>query len=142
MDLTNLKSKLSEFLETKNFRLYDVELEQMDGMTFLVVKIEDIVLEEIVKLNEGINEIIDVNFDKFYKDPYFLEVTSAGINRELKTVEQQLREIDSFVIVETKNSKFVEGKLVECEDDFIVIDNETEDIRISRSKVVRIILNN
>lgn len=142
MDLSNLKKELNAFLETKKYFLYDAELENVDGMTFLVIKIEDINLEEIVKLNEGINEIVDKTFDKFYKDPYFLEVTSAGINRELKTLDQELRQIDSNVIVETKNSKFVEGQLVESEEDYVLIASKDEDIRISRSKVIKMILNN
>lgn len=140
MDLTKLNLKLSEFLQTKNFELYDVVLEDIDQMKFLVIKISDINLDEIVKLNAEINEIVDENFDKYYKEPYYLEVTSAGINKELRTIEQQEKEIGANVIVETKNSKFVSGILVECSDDFVVIDTSDEEIQITRKKIVKMTL--
>lgn len=140
MDLTKLSLKLSEFLNSKNFELYDVVLEDIDQMKFLVIKISDINLDDIVKLNTEINEIVDANFDKYYKEPYFLEVTSAGINRELRTMKQQQNEIGQNVIVETKNGKFVMGVLVECSEDFVVIGNISEDIQITRKKIVKITL--
>lgn len=142
MDLTKLKLKLVEFLKTKNYVLYDVLLEEVDQNIFLVIKIENIELNEIVALNEPINKIVDENFDKYYKDPYFLEVTSAGINRELKTIEQQEKQIGQKVIVQTKNSKFVSGILAQVETDFIIIDNVSEDVQISRKKIIKIILDN
>lgn len=142
MDLTKLKLKLVEFLKTKNYELYDVLLEEVDQNSFLVIKIENIELNEIVALNEPINKIVDENFDKYYKDPYFLEITSAGINRELKTIEQQEKQIGQKVIVQTKNSKFVSGILAQVETDFIIIDNVSEDVQISRKKIIKIILDN
>lgn len=142
MDLTKLKLKLVEFLKTKNYELYDVLLEEVDQNSFLVIKIENIELNEIVALNEPINKIVDENFDKYYKDPYFLEITSAGINRELKTIEQQEKQIGQKVIVQTKNSKFVSGILAQVETDFIIVDNVSEDVQISRKKIIKIILDN
>lgn len=141
MNLNILKEKISSYLSSQKQVLYDIVLENVDGLTYLVVQIEDVDLKRIVELNPKINELVDKYFDKYYDQPYILDVTSAGINRELKTIEHKIDAIGSDVIVETKNKKFVSGELIEVDDNYITIATDDEDIQISTSKVVKINLN-
>lgn len=143
MDLSILKTNLNNYLEQKNFKLYDVVLEEVDSMTFLTVMIENLDLKEIVNLNSGINEIVDRDFDKYYKENYYLEITSAGINRELRTFEHEKTSIsnEDEVLVITKNNKQNCGILVESTEEYIILANKNEDIQIDRKKIVSININ-
>lgn len=108
------------------------------------------VLEVFIDNREGINAEICSNVSKdiatildsddVITGKYYLNVSSPGITRALKYIEQYHKHIGRLIEVKLKNQEEPEksvGKLLEVGDDYIKIENESDDIlKISFDKIV------
>lgn len=124
-----------------NYELVDVEFIKEYGSYYLRVYIDKpggITLDDCQKMSELLSEKLDE------KDPisvaYFLEVSSPGLDRPLKTDKDLNRNIGKDIEISLykpyEGNKMYEGKLNSFNDEFIIINNEANElINIPRNTV-------
>lgn len=124
-----------------NLLIYYVEYVKENKDYFLRIYIDKeegrVSLNDCENLSRRVSEVLD---DKDpIKDPYYLEVSSPGLNRQLHTQEHFKRFIGRDVYVKLKSQvegmKEIKGVLKEAlEDEIIVISGENE-YNIPKSKI-------
>jgi ribosome maturation factor RimP len=98
--------KIQEIVESLNYYLYEVEYVEERGAYVLRVMIENdgyIDIDDCIKVSRALSEYLDQ--DDPFAEPYNLEVTSPGAERELKTTEQIERAVSKYVYIETMEQK-------------------------------------
>ena len=98
--------KIQEIVESLSYYLYEVEYVEEHGAYVLRVMIENddhIDIDDCIKVSRALSEYLDQ--DDPFTEPYNLEVTSSGAERELKTKEQILRAVSQYVFIETMEQK-------------------------------------
>ena len=112
-----------------NYDIYHVEYVKENGELYLRIYIEKdggITLSDCEALSRRVSDLMDEKDP--IKDPYFLEVSSPGLNRTLFTEEHYKRFIGREVMVKFTKSvdgkKNIKGILKEVNDDSIVVEAE------------------
>ena len=122
-----------------NYDIYHVEYVKENGELYLRIYIEKdggITLSDCEALSRRVSDLMDEKDP--IKDPYFLEVSSPGLNRTLFTEEHYKRFIGREVMV--KFTKSVDGKknikaiLKEVNEDSIVVEAD-QLINIPKDKI-------
>lgn len=122
-----------------NYDIYHVEYVKENGELYLRIYIEKdggITLSDCEALSRRVSDLMDEKDP--IKDPYFLEVSSPGLNRTLFTEEHYKRFIGREVMV--KFTKAVDGKknikgiLKEVNEDSIVVEAD-QLINIPKDKI-------
>ena len=115
--------------EELNYEIYHVEYVKENGEYYLRIYIEKeggITLSDCEALSRRVSDLMDEKDP--IKDPYFLEVSSPGLNRTLFTENHYKRFIGREVMVRFTKSidgkKNVKGILKEVNDDSIVVEAE------------------
>lgn len=131
-------------LEKRSFELVDVEYVKEGSNYYLRVyadKEGGITIDDCVEVSRELNPKLDA-YDKEFKDPYILEVSSPGLLRPLKKDKDFARnlgkmvEIKLFKPLETKGEKEFEAELKEYSDKTIIVllEDDTE-IEIERGNL-------
>ncbi|EGD46664.1 protein of unknown function DUF150 [Ruminiclostridium papyrosolvens DSM 2782] len=131
---------VSPVVENLNYELVDVEYVKEGANWYLRVYIDKpggISIDDCQAVSEQVSELLDKN------DPidqsYYLEVSSPGLDRPLKTEKDftkykgELVEVKVFQPIDGK--KIFEGELVGLMDNFIVISQDGHDVQFERDKV-------
>ena len=122
MNLDVVKDILNPFIEEHNLKFISSELVKEDGNLILRVIIDSpngsIDIDTLASVNEYLSDRID-EYDKDLPE-YFLEVSSPGAERELKSKEDIINSIDKYVHIEIENMIY-EGYLIEVNDQDLVI---------------------
>ena len=122
MNLDVVKDILNSFIEEHNLKFISSELVKEDGNLILRVIIDSpngsIDIDTLALANEYLSDRID-EYDKDLPE-YFLEVSSPGAERELKSKEDIINSIDKYVHIEIENMIY-EGYLIEVNDQDLVI---------------------
>ena len=112
-----------------NYDIYHIEYVKENGEFYLRIYIEKdggITLSDCEALSRRVSDLMDEKDP--IKDPYFLEVSSPGLNRTLFTENHYKRFIGREVMVRFTKSidgkKNVKGILKEVNDDSIVVEAE------------------
>ena len=115
--------------EELNYDIYHIEYVKENGEFYLRIYIEKdggITLSDCEALSRRVSDLMDEK--DTIKDPYFLEVSSPGLNRTLFTENHYKRFIGREVMVRFTKSidgkKNVKGILKEVNDDSIVVEAE------------------
>ena len=115
--------------EELNYDIYHIEYVKENGEFYLRIYIEKdggITLSDCEALSRRVSDLMDEKDP--IKDPYFLEVSSPGLNRTLFTENHYKRFIGREVMVRFTKSidgkKNVKGILKEVNDDSIVVKAE------------------
>ena len=115
--------------EELNYDIYHIEYVKENGEFYLRIYIEKdggITLRDCEALSRRVSDLMDEKDP--IKDPYFLEVSSPGLNRTLFTENHYKRFIGREVMVRFTKSidgkKNVKGILKEVNDDSIVVEAE------------------
>ena len=125
--------------EELNYDIYHIEYVKENGEFYLRIYIEKdggITLSDCEALSRRVSDLMDEKDP--IKDPYFLEVSSPGLNRTLFTEEHYKRFIGREVMV--KFTKYVDGKknikgiLKEVNEDSIVVEAD-QLINIPKDKI-------
>lgn len=119
--MEKLKKEIISLVEKLGYYVYDIEYVQENGDYILRIMIENdsvIDIDDCVKVSRSISEYLDQ--DDPFTDPYNLEVTSPGAERELRTEAEIKRAVGKFVYVETMEQK-LQGDLVKYRDGFLEI---------------------
>ena len=115
--------------EELNYDIYHIEYVKENGEFYLRIYIEKdggITLSDCEALSRRVSDLMDEKDP--IKDPYFLEVSSPGLNRTLFTENHYKRFIGREVMVRFTKSidgkKNVKGILKEVNDDSLVVEAE------------------
>ena len=122
-----------------NYDIYHIEYVKENGEFYLRIYIEKdggITLSDCEALSRRVSDLMDEKDP--IKDPYFLEVSSPGLNRTLFTEEHYKRFIGREVMVKFTKSvdgkKNIKGILKEVNEDSIVVEAD-QLINIPKDKI-------
>ncbi|QMS84368.1 ribosome maturation factor RimP [Candidatus Xianfuyuplasma coldseepsis] len=104
--MDKLRQRIETLLTELKYYLYDMEYVKEHGEQVLRILIDndtEITLDDCVIVSHKIGEMLDQ--DDPFTDPYNLEVTSAGAERELRTADEIARAINKWVYIETFEQK-------------------------------------
>lgn len=131
----NIESKVQTLIEKEitdlGYDLYDVEYlkEGRDFYLRIYINSENgIGIEDCEKVNNVIDPILDEH--DFIKDPYFLEVSSVGLERNLRKGKHYREAIGENIEIKLfkkiNNTKTLEGKLIDFENGILKIEIQGE----------------
>ena len=143
--MANIEEKVENLIKSKvediGYKLYDVEYIKEGKNYFLRVYIDNekgIDLNDCEKVN---NEKIDMLDEADYiKDAYFLEISSPGIERKIRKEEHLEQAIGKKISVklfkkDENDNKQYEGILKQYDKETIIINKDTEEIKIERKNI-------
>jgi ribosome maturation factor RimP len=129
----------------KGLELYHIEFVKESGENYLRIYIDSpngITFEDCEKVSRAVSETLDV--EDPISDPYYLEVSSPGIDRTLFTDVHLEKYIGSKVVVKLSKlfngKKILEGELSSFDSGEITIKIDDENIAIPREKIKNISL--
>ena len=146
--MTSIEKKVKELIEPiinkLDYELYDVIYTKEGKDYYLKIFIDNdcvISLEDCEKVNNAITDILDEK--DYIKQQYFLEISSAGLERVLREDKHFKDNIGKLVELRLyknliDNKKIINGILKDFDDDSITIEVEKEDIRIERKEISNI----
>ncbi|MDE1548777.1 ribosome maturation factor RimP [Jeotgalibaca caeni] len=143
-----IREAVLPIVEERNFELVDVEFVKEGKNWFLRVYIDKpggIDIEECALVSEHLSGILDEMDPDPIPQAYFLEVSSPGAERPLKTEEDLHRAIGSYVHLSyyqaMEGEKFHEGTLLSVTDDTVTLEikvkTRTKVIEIPREKIAK-----
>ena len=113
--------------EKVGLTVFSVEEVKEDGLKILRVLVDGdhtIDVEEVTKIIEPLQEIVER--EDLIPDEYYLEVSSVGIEKPLRNLEEVTSAINNYIYVELKN--MIEndtewyGNLVNVENNLLVLE--------------------
>jgi len=129
-----IEEKIAKIVESFGAKLYDTEIAREDGREYFrvyVTKKEGVTLDLCQNISKMISPLLDVEYHS--SEPYFLEVSSPGIERKLRKPEHFKLSIGEMLKVKTKEKETIEGTLTSLSDTHITLDEkidiEFEDIK-------------
>lgn len=121
MQLAEIKKLVQEIVDDEGLILYDINWIKEYGediLQILVDKKGGIDLNALALVNEKISLMLDtIEIDL---PNYMLEVSSPGAEKELRSKEEILDAVSSYIYLETIDQKIM-GYLLEANDDSIVV---------------------
>ena len=138
--MTSLEKKIEDLvkpiIENLGYKVYDVMYQKEGKDNYLRIFIDKesgIDLNDCEKVNDGVNDILDEK--DYIKAQYYLEISSPGVERNLRRDEQFMDSINKNIEVHLynniNNNKIITGILNECNDNNIVVNN----IKIEKSNI-------
>lgn len=145
--MTNLEKKVEKLLEDTisnlGYDLYDVVYEKEGKDFYLRIFIDNkngISLEDCEKVSNTISDILDEA--DYIKEQYYLEVSSAGVERVLREDKHFNDNIGKSVEVKLykpiENKKCVLGELITFDENQIQIKTEDNLLNIERKNIALI----
>ncbi|MDL0104051.1 ribosome maturation factor RimP [Campylobacter felis] len=128
----NLKALCKE----AGVELYDSELVSENGKKIYriyIMKEGGVSLEDCARLSEILSPIFDV--EPPVNGEYFLEVSSAGLERKLSTLEHFEKSVGEMLKITTSEKEKIQGKLLKVEGENIFLQDEKAEICIEFSQV-------
>lgn len=121
MNLEKVKEVLMPYLDSNNFKLYDIEYVRESGMNILrvlVSKKDGINIDELAE----INNFLSLELDKLdgFDFEYMLEVSSPGAEMPLRNQEEIEENVGKYVNINT-GDKVYEGQLISFLDGTLVV---------------------
>ena len=141
--MTKLEEKIENLvkpiIEDLGYSLFDVVYVKEAKDYYLRIFIDSengISLEDCEKVSNAINDILDEK--DYIKEQYFLEVSSAGLERVLRRNEHFKANIGNEIEVKLfknfENKKIYQGILKRFDNEFIVIE-ENNEIKLERKNI-------
>ena len=132
----NIKALVKPIIENLGYKVYDVIYQKEGKDNYLRIFIDSdkgIDLNDCEKVNDSVNDILDEK--DYIKAQYYLEISSPGVERNLRRDEQFMDSINKNIEVHLynniNNNKIITGILNECNDNNIVVNN----IKIEKSNI-------
>jgi len=135
MDISGLKVKLQKFIEDLGYQLYDIQYKPKKSGSILTVYIDKddaINIDDCVNVSQLLSPYLD-ELDPIAEE-YFLEVSTAGAEKELRNSASVKKAIGKFVHVETYEQK-MEGTLESFNGDEIILNVRNKIIKINYEEV-------
>ena len=135
-----VEERLTPVIENLGYSVYDVEYVK-EGKDFYlriyIDKKDGIDINDCEKVTNVINPILDE--EDYIKDQYFLEVSSSGLERNLRKEEHFKAQINNQILVKLfkaiDKQKEYTGILKEYNKDFLILDVENKEIRIENQNI-------
>jgi ribosome maturation factor RimP len=134
---------VNNIIKSTDYELVDVEYVKEGPFKYLKVYInkeEGITVDDCADISRALNKKLD-DID-FIKEQYFLEVSSPGVERPLKTEADFAKNLDKLVEVKfykpIDGKKMVTGILLEKTETAVVINAENEKISIDLKDISKI----
>lgn len=143
--ITNIVSKIAEpIASTLGFDLVDIEYIKEKANYFLRIYIDKpggVSLDDCQEMSQRVGDVLDK--EDPISTPYFLEVSSPGLDRPLKNDKDLKRnlgkEIEVKLYKQLNNQKQIIGILEGFEKDYITIKKENNDfVKIERELIALI----
>lgn len=140
----NIEKKVEELvkpiIEGLGYELYDVEYAKEGKEYYLRIFIDKetgISIDDCENVNNSINDILDQA--DYIKEQYYLEVSSTGLEKNLRKDEHFLKQIGNEIEVKLykaiNKEKVISGKLLSFEEEKIVLETEEEKVEIEKSNI-------
>lgn len=125
----DLENKIKLLVESLGFALYDIlNVKENENQILRICitkpdtkKGNTITLEDCQEVSLTLSPLLDVEMPDSKK--YFLEVSSPGIERTLKTPIHYQSAIGEFVRVKTIDKKEFRGKLLQVDENTLMLEN-------------------
>lgn len=141
---TSIEKKTEELLKNAvtslGYELYDVEYIKEGKEYHLCIYIDKpngIDINDCEKVNDVINPILDEA--DYIKEQYFLEVSSAGLEKKLRKKEHFEKQIGNKIEVnlysKIDNKKNLQGILKEYNDEFLLLQVNDKDVKINFDQI-------
>ncbi len=140
---TKVKALIEDTIHNLGYQTYDVIYEKEGKDNYLRIFIDNsatITLEDCEKVNNAITDMLDEK--DLIKSQYFLEISSPGLERRIRSDEHLQMFINSkiemnlFKAIEKK--KIITGILKNFDKSQITVEVEGKDISIERSNISKI----
>lgn len=123
-----LELEYTEYVKEGENNIYRIVVDKPQG---------NVAVDDCEALSRNVEDIVDKYVN--VKDGYVLEVSSAGLERQLKNVRLYNKyigyEIKVKLFSKVNNEKEYQGKLVKVNDDSIVIEVQNEEILIDLKNI-------
>lgn len=136
---------ITPIVTDKNLELYHIEYVKESGENYLRIYIDSpngISLDDCEKVSRPVSDLLDI--EEPINEPYYLEVSSPGIERILYTDAHLEKYIGNEVQVKLlkliEGKKIYEGSLVSYNQEEIVISFENKNFNITKDKIKTISL--
>lgn len=143
MNYKSLKEKLSpelaKALEDLKAELVDIAFTRHKGemiVSVYIYKKEGLDIDLLQKATERLNPIFDSVEE--LKDKYYLEISSPGIDRPIKTDDDFRRNMDMKLDAKLKNNEKYMGILKNYDEESFTLDCDGETIDIKRADVKKL----
>lgn len=145
--MANIEEKVEKLIINNvinlGYELYDVEYVKEGKDHFLRIYIDSggvINLEDCEKVSNEITELLDAK--DYISEQYFLEVSSPGIERILRTEKHLKDNIGNMISIKLftpieKQKQYI-GKLAEFDNNILAIEIEKEKLEIERKNISQI----
>ncbi len=142
--MKNIKGKVAEvateICQDLGYELVDVEFKKgakHNLISIFIYKEEGIGLDDCESVSRKIDEILDKDED--LKDPYYLEVSSPGLDRPIKTKDDYRRNLGKEVEVKLyapiDGKKQFEGFLTSYDDESVLIKMEDGEMTFKQKDI-------
>lgn len=139
--LQKITTLVKPIVDELSYELYHIEFIKENGEFYLRIYIDKendrISLNDCEAVSRRVSDVLDV--EDPIKDPYFLEVSSPGIYRNLYTTEHFQKYTGSEICVKLTSaidgSKAFKGILTNANEDEITIKKDENSITIPRQKI-------
>ena len=141
----NIETKVEELIKDKvntlGYEIYDVIFEKEAKDYYLRIFIDSekgISLEDCEKVNNEITDLLDEA--DYIKDPYFLEISSPGVERILRKPIHYEKQIGNKINIKLYNKaengqKDLIGFLKKITDDYLMLEVEDNLIKIDKKNI-------
>ena len=142
MEIVKVENLVKPIIENIGYELYDVEYAKEGKDYYLRIFIDSpngIGLNDCELVNNSITDILDEK--NYIKDQYYLEISSPGIERNLRRKEQFESNIGNKIEVhlykQVDGKKVIVGNLKEFSEEYIIVDDKKiENKNIASAKTV------
>ncbi len=135
--LEKLNTLIKPIVDELCFELYYLEFVKENNENYLRIYIDKesdrISLNDCETVSRRVSDMLDI--EDPIQDPYYLEVSSPGINRTLFTDSHFEKAVGSKIAVKLNGNKVFKGILKNINNTEIVIEKDGEDISISKHKI-------
>ena len=137
---TNIIKIIEPIINNLGYEVYDVIYEKEGKDNYLRIfidKDELITIEDCEKVNNSITDILDEK--DFIKSQYFLEVSSPGLERQIRT-DKHLRmfknkKIEVHLFKSIEKQKIIIGILKDYDEEKIVLQIDKKEVSIDRDNI-------
>lgn len=124
MEIKELKENLQRDLKSLGYVLYDVSYEKKNRILHVTID-KQMDLNEVEELSRKVSSIMDM-YDQDMEE-YLLDVSSVGIEREIRNQDELKAAIGYYIYVKTKELK-VNGDLVDFDGEVLTLNTKEKNI--------------
>jgi ribosome maturation factor RimP len=132
----NVENEVKKVVESHGANLYDTEVVNEDGRTLYrvyVTKEGGVDLDLCADISRDLSPMLDVYPP--VSGPYYLEVSSPGVERTLKTPDHFRHSVGEKVSLKLSSGDKVKGTLKGFEEDEVVLETEHGEERFPLSEI-------